>query len=606
MVAADKQLEALRKEHKDLTDNIRRTAILMLTVLSLVVISFTRACKKTSGNEVKTRLCQINKAYKAGGRTASRPNISYIFELFPSESEECEMPCQLPPGSPSGSPSPSPEESSTAASSSGTEGASPSAEPSPTPESSQSTGPEFAQSSSGITASPTPAPSLQPSDRSASSTESSGKNDTASRVADAGKARECQARLEADLEETARTWFSVEAPIPGVKVTIDLRYWIFCFPVMFFLSGIYLNSLRRKVILLKFLGAHEVKKAAPEDVTKLDRLYFGADAPYTRFPSSMSAALFLVCYFYLPIYLIYAGAPFWRYWETSSLVGIGALIGVIAFYSISYAHFVTNKIDQQIQQLTDFPRPRNFINTLLKVARELLQWTAARLSPRIPLLFSSLLLLSTLFLAISQKSCDDTPHKGYEVVLGHVVWSSPPDFLGSGPYEQFARLVYVAALLFAVITIVVVLTTRLLARVENNRLKAIMFVIAGSILLFTILDYSFGAGGVLSDWETVLRLVVLLATIRIWVRYSLWSNNSRRERWLGLRPIILVLYTPFFLIAFWNAFQALYLIGLLVYLSGSTLLTLGFMHLHWKAGQKDRDGPEPPDPLLPPEEPSLE
>jgi hypothetical protein len=386
----------------------------------------------------------------------------------------------------------------------------------------------------------------------------------------------------------------VEAPIPGVKVGIDLRYWIFCFPVVFFLSGIYLNSLRRKAVLLKFLGAYELKKAAPEEVTELDRLYFGADAPYTRFPSSMSAALFLVCYFYTPVYLIYAGAPFWRYWQTSSLLGIAAVIGVIAFYSISYGHFVTNQIDQQIPQLTDFPRPRNLINTLLKVARQLLQWIAARLSPRIPLFLSSLILVSTLFLTITQKGCDDIRYKGYEVVLGRGAWYSQLGSTGDGgSYEQVARYIYIAALLLATITIVVVSSTRLLGRVKKHRLRTIMFVIAVTILLFTILDYSFGAG-LFSNWEAVLRLIILLTTIRIWVRYSLWSNDSRRERWLGLRPIILVLYTPVFLFAFWNAFTTLWLIGLLVYLIGITLLTIGFLHLHWRAAQKDGAGWEEP------------
>jgi hypothetical protein len=99
MIAADKQLEAIRKEHKELTDTIRRTAILMLTVCSIIAISFARACKKTSGDEGRTALCQIHKANNVVGKEAQSIDVSYIFELF-EQSEDCEMPCQLPDVSP--------------------------------------------------------------------------------------------------------------------------------------------------------------------------------------------------------------------------------------------------------------------------------------------------------------------------------------------------------------------------------------------------------------------------------------------------------------------------------------------------------------------------
>jgi hypothetical protein len=93
MMSADKQLEAIRKEHKDLTDSIKRTAILVLTVCSLITISFARACKKTRGDESRTTLCKIHKANKIAG--SGEVQVSYIFEMF-EPTEKCDAPCQLP------------------------------------------------------------------------------------------------------------------------------------------------------------------------------------------------------------------------------------------------------------------------------------------------------------------------------------------------------------------------------------------------------------------------------------------------------------------------------------------------------------------------------
>jgi hypothetical protein len=259
------------------------------------------------------------------------------------------------------------------------------------------------------------------------------------------QARDCQTKLEAALEEKARSWFSVEAPIPGVKVSIDLRYWIFCLPILFSLSGVYLHTLSRKLRLLKYLGAYYLKKAEPEDVSELDRLYFSDDAPYLRFPSRMVATLFLGCYIYLPIYLIYAGAPFWTYWETVSLAGLAALMTSIGFYCISYAHVVTNKVDEQITRLTDLPRPPNLINGLFRRARQLLEWLGGRVTPRIPMFTGSLLLVLTLFLTITESGCDQVVRqKGYEVVLGRATWYSSIPLWGlSDAFRgQLGRFIY--------------------------------------------------------------------------------------------------------------------------------------------------------------------
>jgi hypothetical protein len=384
MATPDKDLEELKKEHKDLSDQLRRGAILSLTVLSLFVISFSRACQKANGNDAKIKLCQIQKLTSTTGRIR---NVSYIFDQFESF-EDCDEPCPTP--------TPSPEQATGAPTATTT-----------TANSSQTPQP-----------SPTESPTVSGSDTTSLNPASIAQVTPTPDAATKKLASDCQNKLEADLEESAEKWFSVEAPVPGIKVTLDLRYWVFLLPPLYFLTGIYLHILRMKLRLVEAVGAHELNTVERENASELHLLYFDKQSPYKRFPGDLGGLLFVIIYLFLPLYLIVSGVSFSSYWSADSFISIGFVFGVLTLYSVSYAHFVTNRIDHEIARVTNQPVPGNFIRAALMRIKNLLQKIAGRLSPRIPLSTGSVLLFITLGLTISQNSCEEKRYRGYQVLIG--------------------------------------------------------------------------------------------------------------------------------------------------------------------------------------------
>jgi hypothetical protein len=295
----------------------------------------------------------------------------------------------------------------------------------------------------------------------------------------------------------------------------------------------------------------------------------------------MVATLFLGSYIYLPIYLLYIGAPFWTYWETSSLIMMAALLGSIALYCISYAHVATNRIDEQIAILTDLPKPPNLINSLFSRLRQGLQWLGSIVTPRIPMFVGSVLLLLTLVLTISESGCEQVVrHKGYEVVLGRATWSylsiPSPDLLSS----QLARFNYIALLLTAGFLGVVVLNAKPFSWFSNSRLRKLVFALVGLMFVAAVLDFS------LFEPLGWYKVPIWLFTVIVWLRGSIFVNESFHQRWIRWRPIVLVLYTPFFLFALWSAYDERSLIGLPVFFAGLTLLMIGLVQLHWQQGRE--------------------
>jgi hypothetical protein len=139
------------------------------------------------------------------------------------------------------------------------------------------------------------------------------------------------------------------------------------------------------------------------------------------------------------------------------------------------------------------------------------------------------------------------------------------------------------ALLIAGLSIVLVLSSRLFSWLENSRLRKFVFAIVGCIFVFAVLDFSVGVGS--SDPEGWTNLGIWVFTVGLWVSGSFWLNDSCRRRWIKWRSTALVIYTPFFLLAFWDAYNTRRLIGLLLFLIGITLLMIGFVQLQWRLTQ---------------------
>ncbi len=522
MAEGNKDLEELTKEHKDLSDQLRRAAILSLTVLALFVISFSRACQKANGEEAKEIMCQLK---KTAIKTDQAADVSYIFEKFDFSDAVCFEPCTA--HSPGPVPSPTPLSFT---------------EPSPTPET----------------------PTLE------------------TKVA-----LKCQKELEAKLEKSAETWFGVEAPIPGVKVNLDLRYWVFVLLPWFFLTGIYLHTLRLKQRLVAALGTHRLSTAKAEAVLDVHRLYFDKQSPYTRFPGGLTGLTFVLIYLLLPVYLLATSFPFWAYWGGSSLFGIGLVFGALTLYAVAYCHSVTNRLNGEIARLTNGPAPGNFINAVSSRVKNVVQRVARRLSPRIPLSTGSALLFLTLGLTISQDSCDENlkTYRGYDILVGKedAHWYSSLAWLD--PRATFAsvqgRVLYTVALSLALIVILLVVIPWLYRKLNHARFRQTLLAIAGAIVFLSIIDFA-GAHVYFALWSGPAGLILCLILLAIWIRYSFSRKEALKEKWKRVRAALAVMSIPFLVMAWLFVFQNLVLPGLIVYFFGVHILFVGLVHIQYR------------------------
>lgn len=529
MATPDKDCEELRKEHKDLSDQLRRGAILSLTVLSLFVISFARACDKVNGEEAKKMVCQIRKVDSISG--ADR-NVSYVFEIFDPGDTTCDEPCPIPSPNPSLTPAPATASKENAAPDSVS-----------TPDSGAAL----------------PEPSERPTPTQAQKT----------------AAADCQKKLEAGLEESAEKWFGVEAPIPGIHITLDLRYWVFLLPLLFFFSGIYLHTLRMKLRLLKALGGYRLSATNPDEVTEVNRLYFDKHSAYARFPGSLGGKLFVVAYLLMPVYLLVAGRSFWADSPVDSLGAIGFCFGLLTFYSVAYGHAVTNRFDDEIARFTNQPKPHNFIRTANEVAKNIGRKIARVLSPRIPLTAGSLLLFATLALTITESGCEDVRrYRGYQVLVGTegAHW-----YTAGGVSEQLqGRLMYSASLLLALFVAFVVLFPPLYRKVTTGRFGKFLLIWSGGVFALSLIDFS-AAGTDLGLWRGTVGLVIWLVLMIAWLRYRFSRQVTRRKKWVRIRSSLIVFSVPFFVLAIMYGFDNLNLPGLLAYFLGVNFLFLGVL-----------------------------
>jgi hypothetical protein len=112
----------------------------------------------------------------------------------------------------------------------------------------------------------------------------------------------------------------------------------------------------------------------------------------------------------------------------------------------------------------------------------------SRIRPRASLASGSVLVLLTLFLPITVDSCGKAAGPGYNLALGRpdTCW---PGYLGF-IFESAGRAQYLGSLTLAALTVLVVLGLLLsIGLAGKRRLFAGLFVVAGTLSLFTLADY---------------------------------------------------------------------------------------------------------------------
>jgi hypothetical protein len=560
MAATDKSFEELRKEHKELSDYTGRVAIIILAILFLLTISYSRAWDGVHGEKAKPKLCEISKAQKdyhdctdyykdPPDSTCDYPNVSYVFGFQLEQYSEDPTACAPSPSqSPSPSPSPSPCQS-----------------PSP---------------------SPSPAPSPAPSPCNARLTLS----ERTQRKKDL-----CAYRrgLETDLETEAQKWFAVKAPIPGADINIDNRSWVFTLPILFCVCGVYLHILRKKQNLLEAVAIQRLQEVKPEEITELDRLYFAGDRSFLRFPSRLTTLLFVPCYLFLPAYLIYDLLYVtWGYraiLDPKAVFTAVFLVLICAFYAGAYGHSASNQLERQISAIEKADPGRNRLSDLLGYGRNLLEWLARRVAPAITLAAGSILVTASLFLSFGA-------HKGYAFALGRheFWWTDPSPYLDnlSRFYFIAERIADVSSVLPAILGVLVILPAKY-SLFNRKWIRTLALGVAGGALLFTLVSDSITAIYGFVDWTgqkyMLIKITVQLITGYAWFHtlYATWKGSSDR-RWRG---VLLVFFAPVYLICLVSLWSKPGW-GFLVSFLGTSVLLVGFAQLQYLS-RPPADSPSP-------------
>ncbi len=541
MAATDKDLETLRREHKDLSDYAARVAFVSLTVLFLLTISVSRAWNRVQNKDVTAKLCKIGVAH-SNHQQCRIPedaddgcediNVSFVFGLQVEENDDVEA-C-----------------------------------------SGESRPPQYPA--------PTPTPCRE----------------LPQELRQQKKAEYCtqQTNLENELEKDAQSWFLVKIPVPGIDATLDLRSWILGLPVIFCLFGIYLYIIRKKLTLLEAAAIDRLRNSKPDDVTQLDRLYFEGDRAFLSFPSRVSASLVKLGFVILPVYLIYSvwtvALSFDEYGGNELILALISIVAVSLFYAVAYAQFAGWKLERQTATVTGVEDVGQ--ESMFARGKRVVGATASVIDPRLTLVLGAVGVLLTLIMPMTKEGFwARRNYMGYREYLGYQMlaggkpnWTSVPGYLGEVflTYDRLGRGIYLLSLLVALSAI-----SLSIPGVSRAARKWIVRLAAGGVSLtlsFVIVDFSISLINGLGDisWTYysmfALKLVAVLTTslCGLWAAYLISRGGARQTRGREKRAIIVAIYTPLFLVAVLFS-RWINLEGPAVYLAGLLFLFIGLAHL---------------------------
>lgn len=536
----NQNLDDLRKEYKELSDYSVRVGVVFLTILSLLVISFTRAWNRVQSADVAEALCKIQKANALSQQAANEDEnvscpiqLSYIFGDVDDHKSSCQWPC-ADVTDPIGDPV---------------------------------------------------AVYLW---------------DTTDKLKlDYPKLKrscDCQRKLERDLETQAEGWFQVKAPIPGMDTNIDLRYWMALFPIGFILSGLYLFILRKKQMVLSVTASKRMKDLDPDQITRLDHMYFESDSAYTTFPSSITYLLFVLCYLFLPLYLVYVTVYPGSHRGLDVTDGFSFILPLL-FYAIAYGYYVSRRFDEQISKITEGQTPTNKFRSGLAAISGWIGRVAQRVSPRVTLIVGATLILLSLFGRIGGLGNFITV--GYQFVL-QPDRQHPFPSLGiyQGPRIDWA--IYVSLLALSILVILFVLFPRLYRMLDRNGARTILVGLAGAGFVINLIAFSSTGIDRIVDLDysyyLILKGVLLALTLGVWfwVVRSLSQDASVRKKriWTGL----IVVYFPFFVFALMEVFRPPYqssfaallfpnrlAYGVVALFLGTFVMALGGIHSEYRS-----------------------
>ena len=393
----------------------------------------------------------------------------------------------------------------------------------------------------------------------------------------------------ADLKEVHETIdklsaaFTVELPVSGLKIQVNLIYWSSLLPFLILASFSYLAIATAKQKALRLLAVSRIR--AGDEATPLDRLTFGADAPssYALYPSRLGAALYagiVVCL------VINVCAALLSAITTEIAIGLLEFLRhllIVSFYFWCITKAIQRRILTEasaIAGVAQVERRRRF--------EKLRAWTAARARRwwRFLTLGGGGLTISTLFVVTAATTKCSEPRKGMQLFLGKdgAVWPPVDDFWCAPIYriDSLGRWVYVTAIVFAAIAILIASATLIpaFARLARAWLWDALRGLAVTILFFVICEFGFA-------WVAILGLPALLPPawqLVYWVIPSslyVWMTVVRKRKWRekwnrDVRPAVRALYAPAWIAAPFGLLGSN--LGSTLFAAGAVCLASGFLY----------------------------
>jgi hypothetical protein len=279
--------------------------------------------------------------------------------------------------------------------------------------------------------------------------------------------------------------FTVKFSVLGTDLSFDLRLIIVSFPLWLSLAQIYLSVLREKRRLIRYVGSALVAKADPTDVTAMDKLTFEAkEGPYRSYPRLLIDVFFWV--FVVALLSMMVWITGMRTTDEGQLyVKLGVIVALAtAFYSAVFSSWISTRLREQVLARLGYAVPPDRFGRIWSASNHLLISLPARVPPRLTIIVSALLVLSTLGLQTAQLSCErvreeETSQRpsapaevqeqqkkdvagdsrsGYQLLKGNAEW--PPSLLSALEYatndseNSYGRILYKLSLFLALLGLV--------------------------------------------------------------------------------------------------------------------------------------------------------
>jgi hypothetical protein len=351
--------------------------------------------------------------------------------------------------------------------------------------------------------------------------------------------------------------FTVELPVGGLKMQVNLIYWSSLIPFLILASCAYLAIARAKQMALQTIAVSRIR--AGDEATPLDRLTFGVDAPsaYALYPSRLGTFLYTGILICLAINVLAALLS-----SVSLVLAIGLLeflrhLIIVSFYFWCVTKAVQRRILAEAATIAGSAPPAR-----RKRLEKLREWMVARARRgwRLLTLGGSALSISTLFVMTAATTTCSHQRKGMQLFLGQegAVWPPVDDFWCKPIYriDSLGRWVYITAIVFATIAALIAiatLTPAVTTRLARRWLWDAFRGLAVTILFFVVCEFGF-------VWVAVIGLPALIPPawqLVYWVVPSslyVWMTVVRKQKWAekwsrDVCPVVKALYAPAWIVA---------------------------------------------------------